>query len=123
MIQYKKIGKWMAVACVAALAASCTEDKMDKINEDSNHPHDVPAKFIVSDLTLSTPVSSVGGDFSLYTGIYIEHETGTTNQPWRADQRSGEPTASSTYNNSWTNIYTNILIILNSTVRRQIPTC
>lgn len=108
MIQYKKLGKWMAVACIAALATSCTEDKMDKINEDSNHPHNVPAKFIVSDLTLSTPVSAVGGDFNLYTGIYIEHETGTTNQPWKADQRSGDPTASSTYNNAWLNIYTNI---------------
>ena len=108
MIQYKTIGKWMMTACVAAFAASCSENTMDRINEDINHPQDVPAKFTVSDITLNTAVSATGGDLNLYAAVYMEHETGTTNQMWRADQRAGEPTASSTYNNSWLNIYGNI---------------
>ena len=109
MIQYRTIGKWMSAVLMAAFTlTSCSEDTMDRINEDVNHPHDVPAKFIVSDITLGTAVSAVGGDFNLYSSVYMEHETGTTNQMWRADQRTGEPTASSTYNNAWLNVYGNI---------------
>ena len=108
MTKYRNIGKWMAAACMVVLAASCSEDKMDKINENNNYPHEVPAKFIMADVTLNTAVSAVGGDFSIYTGVYMEHETGTTNQMWRAEHRTGEPTASSTYNNAWLNVYGNI---------------
>lgn len=109
MIQYKTIGKWMSAALMATFTlTSCSEGTMDKINEDVNHPYEVPAKFIVSDVTLGTAVSGVGGDFNLYSMVYMEHEAGTSNQMWRAEHRSGEPTASSTYNNAWLNIYSNI---------------
>lgn len=109
MKQYKSIIKSVVLSFVTALSiTSCTEDVMDKINENTNNAHDVPAKFILSDIGVSTAFSVVGGDFNLYTAIYIEHETGTGQQQWRAETRNGEPTASSTYNNAWLGLYGNI---------------
>ena len=87
---------------------SCTEDAMDKVNENPNNPHDVPAKFILSDVGISTGFNTIGGDFSLYSAVYMEHETGTGQQQWRAETRSGEPASSSTYDNAWLGVYSNI---------------
>ena len=85
MKKYKSIGKLLAVSFLtAAIASACTEDAMDKINENPNNPLDAPAKF------------------------YIEHETGISNQLYRAEVRSGEPTTATTYNNAWINVYSNI---------------
>lgn len=81
---------------------------MDKINENPNNPLDAPAKFLITDLGVSTAFSTVGGDFSLYSSVYIEHETGISNQLYRAEVRSGEPTTATTYNNAWINVYANI---------------
>ena len=100
------------ILSVALLAAcpllSCTEDAMDKVNENPNNPHDVPAKFILSDVGVSTGFNTVGGDFSLYSSVYMEHEVGTGQQQWRAETRSGEPASSTTYNNAWLGVYSNI---------------
>ncbi len=82
---------------------------MDDINEDKNHPLDVSSKFIVSDLLTTTAFSVVGGDFSLYASSYIEHEAGTHNQLYNAETRSGEPSVSTTYNNAWGGVYSNVL--------------
>ena len=90
------------------LFRSCTEDAMDKINENPNNPLDAPAKFLITDLGVNTGFSTVGGDFSLYSSVYIEHETGISNQLYRAEVRSGEPTTATTYNNAWINVYANI---------------
>lgn len=87
---------------------SCTDDIMDDINEDKNHPHDVSAKYLVADLITNTAFSTVGGDFSLYASIYIEQEVGTHNQMYNAEVRVGEPTVASTYNNVWDAAYANI---------------
>ena len=93
MKKYKSIGKLLAVSFLtAAIASACTEDAMDKINENPNNPLDAPAKFLITDLGVSTAFSTVGGDFSLYSSVYIEHETGISNQLYRAEVRSGEPT-------------------------------
>lgn len=109
MKRYRSIIRSVAFSFVTALSiTSCSEDVMDRINENPNNAHDVPAKFILSDVGVSTAFSVVGGDFNLYTAIYIEHETGTGQQQWRAETRSGEPTASSTYNNAWLSLYGNI---------------
>lgn len=44
--KYKSIGKLLAVSFLtAAIASACTEDAMDKINENPNNPLDAPAKF------------------------------------------------------------------------------
>ena len=109
MKKYKSIGKLLAVSFLTAtIASACTEDAMDKINENPNNPLDAPAKFLITDLGVSTAFSTVGGDFSLYSSVYIEHETGISNQLYRAEVRSGEPTTATTYNNAWINVYANI---------------
>lgn len=109
MKQYKSTIKGIALSFIAAFSiTSCSEDVMDKVNENPNNAHDVPAKFILSDVGVSTAFNVVGGDFTLYSSVYIEHETGTGQQQWRAETRNGEPTASSTYNNAWLSLYSNI---------------
>ena len=81
MKKYKSIGKLLAVSFLTAtIASACTEDAMDKINENPNNPLDAPAKFLITDLGVSTAFSTVGGDFSLYSSVYIEHDTGISNQ-------------------------------------------
>jgi len=86
----------------------CSEDIMDDINEDINHTKDVPAKFILADVITSTAFYNVGGDLSTYTSAYIEHEVGTHNQLYRAEHREGEPMLSSTFNNTWFNLYNSL---------------
>ena len=44
MKKYKSIGKLLAVSFLTAtIASACTEDAMDKINENPNNPLDAPA--------------------------------------------------------------------------------
>lgn len=62
MKKYKSIGKLLAVSFLtAAIASACTEDAMDKINENPNNPLDAPAKFLITDLGVSTAFSTVEG--------------------------------------------------------------
>lgn len=109
MKEYKSIGKLLAVSFLTAFSiTSCTEDAMDKVNKNPNNPLDVPAKFIITDLGVNTGFSIVGGDFSLYSSVYIEHEVGISNQLYKAETRNGEPTISTTYNNTWGSVYSDI---------------
>lgn len=109
MKKYKSIGKLLAASILTVFTiSSCTEDAMDKINNNPNNPKDAPAKFLITDLGVSTAFNTVGGDFSLYSSVYMEHETGISNQLYRAEVRSGEPTTATTYNNAWIRVYSNI---------------
>lgn len=92
---------------LSALLASCSEDKMDEINRDLNHTTTVPARMMLTDVMTSTAFSVVGGDYCLYGGIYIEHEIGSHNQFYYAENRSSA-TASSTFNNSWSSAYSTL---------------
>ncbi len=94
------------VVFTAALV-SCSEDKMDEINKDHNHTTAVPAKMILTDVMTSTAFSVVSGDFNLYGGMYVEHETGSHNQFYYAETRSS-CTSASTFNNSWGGTYSKI---------------
>lgn len=87
---------------------ACSQDIMDEINENKNNAADVQSQFIMTDLQTSTAFSTVGSDLSFYASVYIEHEGGTWNQFFNAETRTGEPSVSTTYNNSWNNIYNNI---------------
>ncbi len=103
--------KLVGISCVALLGVSlvsCSEDTMDKINEDKNHAQNVQAKFIVTDLITASAFSITGGDLSTYASVYIEHEAGIHNQMYNAEMRVGEPKASSTYNNSWGALYSTL---------------
>lgn len=109
MKKYKSIGKLLAVSVLTVFSiSSCTEDIMDKINGNPNDPKDAPAKFLVTDLGVSTAFNTVGGDFSLYSSVYMEHEVGIGNQLYKAEIRNGEPTTATTYNNAWIGVYANI---------------
>jgi len=95
----------LATLVLSAAMVSCSEDVMDKINQDDNHTKDAPAKFILADVITSTAFNNVGGDFSTYTSTYVEHEVGTDNQLYRAEHRLSEPSAASTFNNTWGTCY------------------
>ena len=56
----------------------------------------------------STAFSNVGGDLNTYLSTYVEHEVGTHNQLYRAEVRQNEPSASSTFNNVWGNLYSTL---------------
>lgn len=103
-----KIISLFLIAIWAMFITSCSKKELDKVNENKNNPADVQAKFILTDLITSTAFSVVGGDISLYSSIYIEHETGVYGQTYNADTRTGEPVSATTYNNSWGSIYNNI---------------
>lgn len=98
----------LALGILAVSVTSCTESIMDDINFDKNHPGDVQAKFILTDVITSTAFSIVGGNLTLYGSIYMEHEAGIHNQFYNAEVRNGEPYIASTYNNSWSTIYSNL---------------
>lgn len=98
----------LSVALISIAFASCSEDVMDRINEDKDHTTSVPAKFILSDVMTSTAFNNIGGDFNTYFSIYVEHMVGVDNQTANAETRNGEPSASSTFNNIWGNLYSNL---------------
>ena len=87
---------------------SCSEDRMDEINKNVNDPTDVQAKFVLTDIITRSAVSNVGGDLNTYLSTYVEHEVGTHNQLWDAEHRINQPHLASTFNNSWSNIYTTL---------------
>lgn len=105
MKKYKTIGKLLATVVFASLFASCSEDTMDGINKNNNHPNDIQAKFLMTDALVSTGFSTVGGDFSLYSDIYMEYEAGVYGQMYDAETRNGEPSNATTYNNVWTSAF------------------
>lgn len=105
----KSVSTFIKRTCILATAPlffmACSEDIMDDINRDINHTQDTQAKFILADVITSTAFSNAGGDINTYTSTYIEHEVGTHNQLYRAEIRQGEPSTSSTFNNSWGSLY------------------
>lgn len=88
---------------------SCTESIMQDINEDKNHPADMASKFIITDVINNTSFSVIGSDFSFYASVYVEYNVGVHGQMYNAEIRIGEPTSATTYNNSWNNVYSNLL--------------
>lgn len=107
-IKYLKV--FLACSLFSFVFASCTEDTMDKINRDKDNPLDVEARFLIPELITSSAFSVAGGDLSTYASVYIEHEGGAHNQMYYADKRLGEPISTTTYNNSWRSIYSNIML-------------
>lgn len=104
----KRINLILFAAILAMISWSCTESIMDDINKDINDPSDMTSNLIITDAMTASAFNVVGGDFCLYASIYIEHNTGTFGQFYNAEIRSSEPTASSTYNNTWNGVYANL---------------
>lgn len=97
-------------SAVALATVSCSEDVMDDINKNENNPAPelVPSKYMFTDIQNQLAVNIIGGDPTFYAMSYIEQEVGIYNQLYNAEIRAGEPSASSTYNNSWATIYANL---------------
>jgi hypothetical protein len=82
---------------------------MQEINRDKNHPSDVASRLILTDVINSTAFSITGADYAFYASAYIEYNVGIYNQLYNAEIRVAEPTSATTYNNSWNNVYSNLL--------------
>jgi len=91
---------------IALTCVSCSDDALNSVNEDNDHPTSVEAKYILAEVITSTAFHNVGGDLNTYFAAYTEHEVGVHNQLWRAETRSGEPSSSTTFNNTWESLYT-----------------
>lgn len=98
----------LSSALISMMFVSCSEDAMDRVNQDKDHTTSVPAKFILADVITSTAFSNIGGDFNTYFSTYVEHMVGIDNQLANAEKRNGEPTLSSTFNNVWGNLYSTL---------------
>lgn len=96
------------MSAVSLVLAGCSEDVMDRINQDTSHTNGVDAKFILADLITSTAFSNVSGDFNTYSSSYVEYEVGIDNQLYNAEIRLNEPSASSTYENIWSGVYSSL---------------
>ncbi|MDR2138710.1 MAG: SusD/RagB family nutrient-binding outer membrane lipoprotein [Tannerella sp.] len=100
------VAKIMACVCGAAmLLLSCSDDVLNAVNRDKDHPARVESKYILAEVITSTAFHNIGGDINTYTSTYVEHEVGIDNQLWRAEMRTGEPSLASTYNNTWGSLY------------------
>lgn len=100
--QYIRTG---ALALIATAVVSCSQNSMDDVNFDKNHPQNVLSRFILTDAIVATAFSNVGGDINTYTSAYNEQETGVYNQLYNAEHRINEPSRSSTFNNVWGSLY------------------
>ncbi|MBL4559611.1 MAG: SusD/RagB family nutrient-binding outer membrane lipoprotein [Labilibaculum sp.] len=99
----------IAIAVSAIAIGSCSEDLMDDINSNPNQPSNVASSLIITDVMTSSAFSVTSSDFAFYASCYVEHNVGIHGQLYNAEIRSGEPTSSTTYNNSWNSVYRNLL--------------
>ncbi|MBF7089972.1 SusD/RagB family nutrient-binding outer membrane lipoprotein [Flavobacterium sp. ALJ2] len=104
----KNIKVTITVLMALFLFQSCSEDKMDEINENKNNPTDVPTSLAITDVMISSGFSTTGADNSFYAGVYSELNAGNHNQMYNAQIRRGEPQLATTYNNSWVEIYSQL---------------
>lgn len=105
----------MALSIAFLGLTACTEDTLDNINKDNQHPspNAVPASLQLTDAIMGTGFSTVSGDYAFYLSSLNEQEIGVgNNQLMRAELRnSGEWAASTTFNNVWNSTYGNLLNI------------
>ncbi len=88
--------------------ASCSDSYMDKINENNDNASDAPAKSLLADVLTSTAFHDVGGDMDTYISSYNEYEVGIGNQLWDAQTRVSGVTSSTTFGDSWNDIYADL---------------
>lgn len=91
------------------LFGACSENIMDDLNENVNNPEDVTSSLTLTDLMTKSAFSNTGSDLAFYASVYMEHNVGIYGQMYDAEIRSNEPSSSTTYNNSWNNLYETLL--------------
>ena len=103
------IKKYIAIALIALTATACSEDLMDRINEDKANPSAeiVSGKYIIPGAIMNTAHSTVSGNYAWYVSSFTEQEFGTgNNQLKNAEIRNtNEYSASSCFNNEWNATY------------------
>jgi hypothetical protein len=94
------------------LASSCSDDVMDRINIDEQHPSlsNINGKFLFTDAQVATSYSVINGSYAWYVSSYTEQEFGTgNNQLKNAEVRKvAELASSTTFNNEWNSLYSNL---------------
>lgn len=117
----------MAMSAALLGFTACSEDTLDDINKDNQHPSPdvVPAYLQLSEAIMSTGFSTVSGDFAFYLSSLNEQEIGVgNNQLMKAELRnSSEWAASTTFNNVWNSTYGNLMNIrqMQNKVRNEVP--
>ena len=104
----KNIIKSLLLTGLILFNISCSQNLMDDFNKNENDPENMSTRLILTDLMTSTAFSVTGSDLAFYSSVYIEHNVGIYNQSYNAEIRSNEPTSSTTYNNSWNALYSNL---------------
>lgn len=104
----KKHTSIIVLSALCLAFGSCSDDKMDEINENKNNPTQMASKFILTDVMTSSAFDCVGADLAFYASMYIEYNVGIFNQYYQAELRNNQPTQSSTYGNQWAQLYTNL---------------
>lgn len=118
----------LIAASIAFLGlTACTEDTLDNINKDNQHPspNTVPAYLQLSDAIMATGFSTVSGDYAFYLASLNEQEIGVgNNQLMKAELRnSSEWASSATFNNVWNSTYSNLQNIrqMISKITEEVP--
>ena len=88
--------------------SACSEDIMDKINENPNNPTEMASRLIITDVMTSSAFNVTGSDYAFYTSVYMELNTGIWGQMYNAEIRQAEPTNAATYNGPWRSQYYNL---------------
>lgn len=104
----KKYINQIIILLIGIVLSSCSQDKLDDINFNVNSPSDVSASLIITDVMVSSAFSVAGSDLAFYASTYMEHNVGIYGQMFNAERRVAEPTSSTTYNNTWGTIYSNL---------------
>ena len=99
----------LIILTLSVVLFSCSEDTMQDINKNVNRPTDVAARLIITDVINNTSFSVTGADLAFYASAYVEYNVGIYNQLYSAEIRTGDPISATTYNNSWSAIYSNLL--------------
>ena len=61
---FRLLTSGLVLSALAFSFTACSEDYMDKINEDKDSAKDAASKFIIPDLMLRTAQNVIGGDFT-----------------------------------------------------------
>ncbi len=112
MMKFKNILGILAVSAVSVMTVSCSEDTMDRINKDNEHPAQdaVSASVQLTDAIVASVFTTNCGNFAWYASIYTEQTFGCgNNQAKNAELRNlNEIAAASTFDNEWNGTYLNL---------------
>ena len=101
--------KYLFIALLALTFASCSEDLMDRINEDKANPvgESVDGKFVIPGAIMNSAFNTISGNYAWYLSSFTEQEFGTgNNQLMRTELRIvSEYMATSCFNNEWNDTY------------------